>query len=412
MMTRAIVALLECVGRTSGLPNAQSVVGFSDRDWQELVISARRHRVSAFLYHRLQSHGLTGQMPTEVAEALRAEAKSATLRGLRLKAELLEIGRAFHEAGIPVIVLKGGHLASHVYEGVGLRWMGDLDLLVHRSDVERALAVLIDRGYCAVGALFLDVAFAAHHHIAPLTRADCTIELHWSMSPPGEPVAIDLPAVWSRSLPFSNGVAGLRVLAVNDLLVHLCVHAACNHNLVIGLQPLVDVAEICHSQPLDWGSLQDVADEWRAARPVSLILQIARRLVGARVPARADRAWRLEVCAADLMAVAESTLVEMTIGELSADALRLGEVRGYWRRLTTAVTVSLAPARVARTYGLELKSWWTSLMRVWRAIDLLWRYGPALVRTVVGGGAAKEKVRNRARLINWLRGSPDVTHQG
>lgn len=404
MMTRALTALLECVGRRPGLPSAATVAGFSDLDWQELIALARRHRLSALLYHRLRSHGLAGLLPAETNDLLRAEARSAALRGLRLQAELSAVGRAFHDAAIPVIALKGAHLAGHVYEDIGLRWMGDLDLLVDRPDIERALAVLSDCGYHGRGESSLDVAIAAHHHAAPVINGDCFIEVHWSLVPPGEPFGVDLATLWTRSVPPAEVAPGMQALAIDDLLVHLCVHAACNHTLLTGLQPLVDITELCHSCDLDWAAVQERSVEWNAARPVSLMLQLAREVLGARVPAPTDRVWRLEVCDADLVALARNDLIAQTIGPLSHKILHLGRVEGVWPRMASAVTTSLAPARVARIYGLELNAWRTPVYQVRRLFEMLWRHVPNLLRLGLDEGSLRESSEKRARLVGWLRG--------
>jgi hypothetical protein len=408
-MTRALAALLECVGRRPGLPTPNSVEGFSDLDWRELIELAQRHRLTALLYHRLQSHGLAAGMPKEASAILRTEARSAALRGLRMQAEVLALGQAFHDAAIPVIVLKGGDLANRVYEGIGLRWMGDLDLLVDRPDTERALAVLAGRGYRSGGESSLDVALVAHHHAAPLRNDGCCVEMHWSLVPPYEPFGVDPATLWSRSVPAGAAVPGLRALAVTDLLVHLCVHAACNHNLEMGLQPLVDITELCHSHDLNWAALQDASVEWNAARPVSLMLQLARELLGARTPAPGDCGWRLDVCNPELVALAKENLMAQTIGPLPANILQLGRVQGVWQRLASAVMATVAPARVAHIYGLELNSWSTPVYQARRAIDVLWRHGPNLLRLGMNEGRLRESSEKRARLIEWLRVGDDLS---
>jgi len=402
-MTRAVAALLACIGRRPGVPNENSFAGFDDRDWQELVETARRHRLTALLYQRLHAHGHADRMPVAAREALRTWTRSAAQRALRLQAELSAVGKLLHAAGIPVIVLKGGHLANVVYEDAGLRWMGDLDLLVPRTETMRALETLHEAGFRPHREASLDTAFAEHHHATPMTRAGCTIELHWSPVPPSEPFGVDADGLWRRSRPLGELPTTLRVLSIADLLVHLCVHAAGSHHLLMGLQPLVDVTEVCRSCEVDWSEVQDVATEWRAGRPVSLMCQLARVLLGARVPSPTNRVWRLAACEPALVDVALADVVTQTIGPLPANVLRLGRLSGGWQRLTEAVTTSLARSRVAHIYGLELNSWRVPAYQLRRAVDVLWRHGPNLVRLGMDEGSLRESSGNRARLHAWLR---------
>jgi len=402
-MTRAVTALLECVGRRPGLPNAKTFEGFSDSDWQELIQTARRQRLLALLHQRVQTHDLARSMPEEVAEHGRTAARSAAMRGLRLRAELSAIGRMFLDAGIPVIALKGGHLATRFYDNLSLRWMDDLDLLVRREDLARAVAVLEAAGYRSQRQLALDVTLAAHHHVAPLSRAGYVIELHWSVVPPDEPVVVDVEALWSRSVPLDPQIPGMRALSVNDLLFHLCVHAACVHGLATGFQPLVDIAEVSHATQVDWGGLQTIARDWRAVRPVSLTLQLARELAGAAVPAVADPLWVLETADASVIATAKDTLVARTNGPISANVLRLG-AQGARQRLAAAAR-ALSPERVAYIHGLRRQdSWRLPLLQAWRGVELLWRYGGSLLRFTMNDRQFERSMQPQARLLGWLRG--------
>lgn len=403
-MTRAVTALLECVGRRPGLPNAKTFEGFSDSDWRELIQTARRQRLLALLHQRVQTHDLARSMPEEMAEQCRVAARFAAMRGLRLRAELSAIGRMFLDAGIPVIVLKGGHLAWRFYDNLSLRWMDDLDLLVPQEDLARAVAVLEAAGYRSQRELPLDVTMAAHHHAAPLSRAGYLVELHWSIVPPDDPVAVDLEALWSRSVPLDPPIPGMRALSVNDLLVHLCVHAACVHGLSTGFQPLVDIAEVSHATQVDWAGLQTVARVWRAVRPVSLTLQLARELAGAAVPEVADPLWILETADASVVAAAKDSLVARTNGPVSANVLRLGALGA--RQQVEAAARALSPARVAYMHGLRRQgSWRLPLLQAWRGVELLWRYGGSLMRFALNDRQFEGGTQERARLLGWLRGS-------
>jgi len=341
-------------------------------------------------------------MPADLAEQCRTDARAAAMRGLRMRAELSAVAALFVDAGIPVMALKGGHLAIQFYENVASRWMDDLDLLVHRKDIERAQALLEAVGYRPQRELDLQVALSAHHHVAPLSRGGCVIELHWSIVPPDQPVAIDVDALWSRSVPLSEEVPGMRALAINDLILHLCVHAACVHGLAMGFQPLIDIAEVCRAEEVDWVSLQKDARDWRAARPVSLTLQLARELVGAAVPAPAEPGWLLETADLGLVTTATETMVEKTNGPFSANVLRLG-TQGA-RQQAQSAAQALSRERVAYIHGLREDTWWLPLLRVWRVVDLFWRYSGSLLRVAGANGQLKEVTQQKARLLGWLRG--------
>ncbi|MBK8048555.1 MAG: nucleotidyltransferase family protein [Anaerolineales bacterium] len=53
----------------------------------------------------------------------------------------------FEREQIPVIVMKGAALANRLSTDIGLRWMGNLDLLVHPEDQARVGALMLQCGY-------------------------------------------------------------------------------------------------------------------------------------------------------------------------------------------------------------------------------------------------------------------------
>jgi hypothetical protein len=61
--------------------------------------------------------------------------------------QLKEILIEFNKNNIPVILLKGAHLAQFVYGNIALRLMSDIDLLVKKEDLGCACAIIIKYGY-------------------------------------------------------------------------------------------------------------------------------------------------------------------------------------------------------------------------------------------------------------------------
>src|SRR5262245_7921362 len=82
-----------------------------------------------------------------LAEQLRRSYHATAVRNVLLLRELGTCLRALREAAVPVIVLKGAALIGTVYGNLTWRAMGDVDLLVHRHDVDATQRVLDDLGY-------------------------------------------------------------------------------------------------------------------------------------------------------------------------------------------------------------------------------------------------------------------------
>ena len=69
-------------------------------------------------------------------------------RNIKLISEASQISNIFLKKEINYVFLKGtAHLFSKVYNDIGERMMGDIDILVDRKDLDQSIKVLKDEGY-------------------------------------------------------------------------------------------------------------------------------------------------------------------------------------------------------------------------------------------------------------------------
>jgi putative nucleotidyltransferase-like protein len=174
---------------------------------------------------------------------------------------------ALGERAIPVMVLKGGALATLYPSGLGARPMADLDLLVHDGDVGRAVRVLEQAGLEDVSLSGLD-ATRRTRHAAPFCRSgSIEIDLHW------RPYyqAGDADGVWARAVQSKLAGAPVLVPSPTDLLLHACVHG-----VAISLAPkpwIPDAVLVIRGarDRIDWAALLETA----CAYEVTLVLRHA-----------------------------------------------------------------------------------------------------------------------------------------
>src|SRR5262249_37110721 len=89
---------------------------------------------------------------------------------------------AFAAARVPVQPLKGALLLETLYGGdLGVRAMGDLDLLVRPDTLQRASRALLDIGYQQVGLGQIRYAPSMTHHLV-FVRMGVVIELHYRLT--------------------------------------------------------------------------------------------------------------------------------------------------------------------------------------------------------------------------------------
>jgi hypothetical protein len=403
--------LCDCLSQDGGGVSSERLAGLSPDAWPPLLEMARVQKVGALLYHRLVSRGWAGAVPPAALAAARQACRNTAAANLRLYEELAAVAAALRAADIPVIVLKGPHVASAVYGDPALRHMADLDLLVQVRDLERAADVVRAQGYVSQTPYTIGTILRTCHHLPPLIKARATtIELHWNIVPPGLPCEVEPAELWGRATPARIVGVDVLGLAADDLLLHLCLHTSYSDLFGLGLQPSCDIAETIrrHRDTLDWRRIIGCARRWRAARGVYLALRVANELVGAAVPddvlddlrpATFDETLLTAASVQILEGVPASWAITRHIASFSTSTSLTRKVGIVLRRLF------VSPPELARCYGLAHDSPRVYLYYPVRLRGLLvrnWPFARALRR---GDPEVVLTARRKARLASWLDAS-------
>ncbi len=270
----------------------------SETEWTKVVNMATRHGIAPLLYGTLTSGERSPTVPTGILQALREAFLMNRAKNTLLYQDLAQVLRALQQDSIPVIVLKGAYLATSVYDDIGLRRMNDIDLMVGRTDLEGATARLRELGYTPKHDV-QDVATwcMQNRHLPRMFKPPASeIEIHWTIAAPSQFDRILPDDLWDRSQPVVIAGAPARVLSPEDLLLHLCLHTACDSGgpFQLGLGPLCDIAATVqrYYDAISWQQLQARAIEWQTDKCVFLALQLSRDLLAASIPDNVLRALR------------------------------------------------------------------------------------------------------------------------
>lgn len=375
--------------------------------WSRFRALATEQRVRPLVREALREHGGAFAVPEPVSRALDGQCRRIAARILHRQAELVQITQALAASGIPVVVLKGACLANLVYRDVALREMNDLDLLVRRQDLKAAVDVVVSRGYQPIRPSFAEVDARARQHVVPLVKGMATVEIHWNVTLPGQPFTIDPAELWSRAVPQVIGGVGALRLGLEDLLLHVCLHASYHHRFECGLRPACDVDAIIrrYRDDLDWEAVRERCERWRWSKGVYLVLALAHGLVGADVPS--DALSRLPVLnGPDAVASAEQLLWTTTgeIGTFVPNLAPLGAHASWSRKIRHGLARLVpAPSELAFLYGARPGTPWLPLYYVRRIWDVVRRHGRSAIRIVARPDPALLALAaRRDRMRQWL----------
>lgn len=380
----------------------------SPRAWVQLHELALAQRVSSLLWQRLAKHGLTDFIPAALREAMQTQYYEQVRENIRLYHELGIALRLLRAQKLPVLVLKGAHLGSVVYQNPALRLMNDVDLLFAQADIPGAAALLATLGYQSEEALLFDRHFATDHHLPRLSKPASAVsfELHWLITYPHKAYTIALADLWSRAQPVT--VAGVEVLALcpEDLLLHICEHATYHHLLEQGIRFLCDLDAIVrhYSATLDWAAVQQRAQEWGWCRGVYLALILAQRLLATPIPS----AVLSQLAPAEL----DDQLTAQALRQLFADQSEVETVSnafaqmwgttGWRQKMHLIGERFLAPTYIVQQYPVQPGSLKLYLYYPIRCKDLLVRYGHALWRLWRRDPLLTATTQSKQNLTAWL----------
>jgi hypothetical protein len=120
---------------------------FSDEDWNLLASRAHSEGVAPLVYWTFSTAGRLSFIPQETRNFLRVSYAGTYMQNRAMFKELETLAHLYHEADIPVVVLKGACFALTIYPDIGLRPMGDVDLLVPASKLAEAVEIAKSLGY-------------------------------------------------------------------------------------------------------------------------------------------------------------------------------------------------------------------------------------------------------------------------
>lgn len=198
------------------------------------------------LFDRAQRHGLGDILESAAATAgvVLDDDLRQSLDRLRLARDLdhaahlsmlARVDEALAATGVRTVALKGALFAERFYARPSGRPTSDIDLLVSLPDLRSAQRALESVGYRLVDDDAEQVwSLREHHHLHLAHPRALPLELHFHAYR-GFGSTIDGAALVARSVPVEKGAfRALRVLAPEDELLFLAVHAAAHRFVRLG----------------------------------------------------------------------------------------------------------------------------------------------------------------------------------
>jgi hypothetical protein len=253
-------------------------------DWDYVYKLARRHSLVPLVFSQLDAP-VKEFVPPEVLQRFRKNYQENAARNLIFANELTSLLKALADVGVDAIVFKGPALAVSAYGDLALRRFVDLDVMVRRADVARAIEVISDNGYTSgrlLNAEQQELLVRTQHNLQ-FKRERLIVELHWQVSSDLFASSVTAEELWQNLKTVQLNKTEVKTLATEDLLFALCVHGS--RHLWQRLAWICDLDRIIATgENIDWPRLMNRARKAKAERMFLLGPALAARLLGTRLP--------------------------------------------------------------------------------------------------------------------------------
>jgi hypothetical protein len=259
-------------------------------DWDYFYRLVRRHSLVPLVYKQIDAT-IKDAVPQQTYERFRKGYQENAARNLVLAGELTSLTEALAQSGIEAISFKGPALAVAAYDDLSLRRFVDLDLIVRRADMPRAIDVLLQHGYEAAKSLDNEqqALLLRTQHNLQFVRGRFIVELHWQVASELFASSVTAEELWANSQTVEVGGRTLKTLGQEDLLFALSVHGS--RHLWQRLAWICDIDRLIRrSAAIDWPALLLRARKAKASRMFLLGIALAADLFGTELPADVSRA--------------------------------------------------------------------------------------------------------------------------
>ena len=245
-------------------------------------------------------------IPQEAQKLIREQIERYERSAYKLGDALITYLKSAETRNISTIVLKGLWLCEKIYQVSSMRPGGDIDILVHRNDVDACLRLLAEQGIDEFWPnLLKDEYFTRHHLHQQRSTADLNIwfEIHWALDHPYTLLTVDYESIFERARPAQLLGAPVQEMAAPDLLlslaIHLVKHAVYLPSLVDRedlpriiladgmLMYYLDVTEVLKRyEDIDWNLTIQLARDWGAVDILGSVLHVCKRYFDAPIPGK------------------------------------------------------------------------------------------------------------------------------
>jgi hypothetical protein len=209
-----------------------------EKVWEDIDFFA----ISPQIYHLLMQQGRLEQTPLFFQQQLKRKYDEALYLNIFIKNQMNQMLNQFEKLGIEVIPLKGIHFAEKYFGYMGARATTDIDLLVKKADIVKAIACVGALGYTMEQEQIPGHFHWSYSKQLPHCPVPMTVELHWDLLQITTS-DLNISEFWEHSTPL-EACSHVKELSDYHTFYMICLHGW-RHNLN-SLKYFIDILQLIH----------------------------------------------------------------------------------------------------------------------------------------------------------------------
>ena len=169
---------------TSKIEDWKIVVDDTSLDWKRAFDLAAWHNIRPIFFEALRQYK-PDTVPSELLQNLTSFCRQLTVGTLSKLVQLKELTENFERENIQLVLHKGIHYASF-YKNLGHREFGDIDVFVKKTDLKKAIQLMLDLGYKSyieyenIASVEAEELMKFDHHLQfTHHEGKAFVEVHW-----------------------------------------------------------------------------------------------------------------------------------------------------------------------------------------------------------------------------------------
>lgn len=150
-------------------------------DWEKFVVISSNYLITPAIYVKFRNSGIDSLLPAELHDYLQEIYNLSYSRNQMLLEQIREICDLLAVNDIYPVLLKGaGNLLDDLYQDIGERIMGDIDILVKEDEYHRAAEIALNFGYQVMESEYFydDVDILKHYPRLGHPERYAALEIH------------------------------------------------------------------------------------------------------------------------------------------------------------------------------------------------------------------------------------------